>query len=71
MPVVCSGSVAYDYILTFKGRFADHILPEKAHILNLSFLVDSMVKRKGGVAGNYAYSFQLPRLPERGSGHRR
>ena len=63
MPVVCSGSVAYDYILTFKGRFADHILPEKAHILNLSFLVDSMVKRKGGVAGNYAYSFQLLGYP--------
>ena len=41
MAVVATGSVAFDYILTFKGRFADHILPDKKHILNLSFLVDT------------------------------
>jgi adenosine kinase len=59
MTVVATGSIAFDYILTFKGRFADHILPDKKHILNLSFLVDSLQKRKGGVAGNYAYNLHL------------
>jgi adenosine kinase len=63
MAVVATGSVAFDYILTFKGRFADHILPEKAHILNLSFLVDSLEKRKGGVAANYAYNLALLGYP--------
>ena len=57
--VLCTGSIAYDYILTFKGRFKDHILLDKTHILNLSFLVDDLKKRKGGVAGNYAYNLAL------------
>jgi adenosine kinase len=57
--VLCTGSIAYDYILTFKGRFKDHILLDKTHILNLSFLVDDLQKRKGGVAGNYAYNLSL------------
>src|SRR5579872_230398 len=61
--VVCSGSVAYDYILTFKGRFKDHILPDKTHILNLSFLVDDLQKRRGGVAGNYAYNLAMLGYP--------
>src|SRR2546427_2493177 len=57
--VVASGSIAFDYILTFRGHFGDHILPDKAHVINLSFLVDSMQKRRGGVAGNYAYNLAL------------
>ena len=57
--VLCTGSIAYDYILTFKGKFKDHILPDKTHILNLSFLVDDLQKRRGGVAGNYAYNLRL------------
>src|SRR2546426_7787652 len=57
--VLCTGSIAYDYILSFKGRFRDHILLDKTHILNLSFLVDDLQKRRGGVAGNYAYNFSL------------
>ena len=61
--VVCTGSVAYDYILNFAGRFRDHILPDKTHILNLSFLVDDLHKRRGGVAGNYAYNLSLLRHP--------
>jgi adenosine kinase len=61
--VVSTGSIAFDYILTFKGRFADHILPDKAHVINLSFLVDSLEKRRGGVAGNYAYSLALLGYP--------
>ena len=59
MTVVCTGSVAFDYILTYRGRFADHIVTGKTHILNLSFLVDTLVKRRGGVAGNYAYNLHL------------
>ncbi len=59
MTVVCTGSIAYDYILNFNGRFKDHILPDKTHILNLSFLVDDLQKRRGGVAGNYAYNLAL------------
>lgn len=63
MSVVCTGSIAYDYILSFKGRFKDHILADKMHILNLSFLVDDLRKRRGGVAGNYAYNLSLLGYP--------
>lgn len=57
--VLATGSVAFDYILSFQGRFREHILPDKAHILNLSFLVDRLEKRRGGVAANYAYNLSL------------
>ena len=63
MTVVCTGSIAYDYILSFKGHFKDHILLDKTHILNLSFLVDDLKKRRGGVAGNYAYNLALLGYP--------
>ncbi len=63
MAVIATGSIAFDYILTFNGRFADHILPEMAHVINLSFLVDSVVKRRGGVAANYAYTLSLLGYP--------
>src|SRR6266852_9501071 len=63
MTVVCTGSIAYDYLLTFKGRFREHILLDKTHILNLSFLVDDLHKRRGGVAGNYAYNLSLLGYP--------
>jgi adenosine kinase len=59
MTVLCTGSIAYDYILTFKGHFKEHILLDKTHILNLSFLVDDLQKRRGGVAGNYAHNLAL------------
>jgi adenosine kinase len=63
MTVVCTGSIAFDYILTFKGHFKDHILLDKTHILNLSFLVDDLQKRRGGVAGNYAHNLVLLGYP--------
>jgi adenosine kinase len=63
MTVVATGSVAFDYILTFNGHFADHILPDKKHILNLSFLVDTFERRRGGVAVNYAYNLALLKHP--------
>lgn len=57
--VLATGSIAFDFILTFKGRFRDHILPDQTHILNLSFLVDQFERRRGGVAANYAYNLAL------------
>jgi len=60
MNVVITGSIAYDYIMSFPGYFKDHILADKvADSINLSFLVDSMVRRRGGVASNIAYSLGL------------
>ena len=63
MSVIASGSVAFDYILSFGGRFADHILADQTHIINLSFLVDKLSKRRGGVAANYAYNLSLLGYP--------
>lgn len=59
MRIVVTGSLAFDYIMDFPGFFRDHMLMEKAHILSVSFLVDSMRKMRGGVAGNIAYNLAL------------
>ena len=59
MRIVVTGSLAYDYIMDFPGHFKDHILQDKAHMLSVSFLVDSMRRLRGGVAGNIAYSLAL------------
>ena len=59
MNITLTGSVAYDYLMTFPGLFRDHILPDKLDSISLSFLVDSMVKRRGGIAPNIAYSLAL------------
>ena len=59
MRIVVTGSLAYDYIMNFPGYFKDHILPEKVHMLSVSFLVDSMRRMRGGVAGNIAYTLAL------------
>jgi adenosine kinase len=56
--LIC-GSVAYDTIMVFNGRFRDHILPDKIHMLNVSFLVPQMRREFGGCAGNIAYNLQL------------
>src|SRR2546423_12818178 len=63
MAVVATGSIAFDYILTFKGRFGDHIIPDKAHIIKLSFLVETMQRPRGGLPGNYPYTLAPPRHP--------
>jgi adenosine kinase len=57
--VLLSGSIAYDYIMAFPGFFGDHILPDKTHMLSVSFLVESLRRQRGGVAGNIAYSLAL------------
>ena len=59
MRVAVTGSVAYDTIMVFPGRFADHILPDKTHLINLSFLVDRLEQRRGGTAANIAYTMAL------------
>lgn len=61
MNIYVSGSMAYDRIMDFPGRFADHILPDKIHILNVCFTVNGMVEKFGGTAGNIAYSLSLLR----------
>ena len=59
MKIIVSGSLAYDRIMDFPGNFSDHILPDKIHVLNVSFTVNSMVERLGGTAGNIAYALSL------------
>lgn len=59
MPIYVSGSLAFDRIMTFNGNFKDHILLDKLHMINVSFMVDSMDERNGGCAGNIAYSLAL------------
>jgi len=56
--LIC-GSVAYDTIMVFQGRFKEHILPDKIHMLNVSFLVPQMRREFGGCAGNIAYNLRL------------
>lgn len=56
--LIC-GSLAYDNIMTFQGRFGDHILPDQVHMLNISFLVPTMRRNFGGCAGNIAYALKL------------
>ncbi|MGI8477406.1 MAG: carbohydrate kinase family protein [Thermomicrobiales bacterium] len=57
--MVVSASIAFDIIMSFGGSIADHIIPDKTHVISVSFLVDSMRKLRGGVAGNIAYSLAL------------
>src|SRR5262245_21610842 len=66
MRIVVTGSIAFDYLMSFPGKFTEHLLPEHVHRVSLSFLVDSMDKRRGGCAPNIAYTLALlgerPRL---------
>jgi len=59
MNIYISGSMAYDRIMDFPGKFSDHILPDKIHILNVCFTVNGMQEKFGGTAGNIAYSLSL------------
>lgn len=59
MSFVITGSVAYDYLMSYPGRFRDQILPDKLESLSLSFLADSMSRERGGVAANIAYTMKL------------
>ena len=59
MDILLTGSVAYDYLMTFPGLFKEQILPERLEKISLSFLVDSMSRQRGGIAPNIAYSMAL------------
>jgi adenosine kinase len=59
MTTLICGSIAYDTIMVFPGRFKEHILAEKLHILNVAFLVPDMRREFGGCAGNIAYNLQM------------
>ena len=66
MNILLTGSVAFDYLMTFPGFFRDHILPEHLDSISLSFLVDSMRRVRGGIAPTITYTLALfgdkPRL---------
>jgi len=59
MKIGLTGSIAYDYLMSFPGHFTDHILEDKLESISLSFLVDKMVKRRGGVGPNIGYTMAL------------
>jgi adenosine kinase len=60
---VVSASIAFDHIQQFGGSFKDHILEDKAHIISVSFLLDSLKHQRGGVGGNMAYNLALLGVP--------
>jgi adenosine kinase len=66
MSIVVTGSIAFDYLMSFPGKFTEHFLPEHMSRVSLSFLVDTMDKRRGGCAPNISYTLALlgerPRL---------
>ncbi len=59
MNIVCTGSIAYDYLMSFPGYFKENILPEHLDKITVSFLVDDMIKQRGGTAPNIAYTLAL------------
>jgi adenosine kinase len=59
MKIVLAGSIANDYLMSFPGRFSEHILPGQIENISLSFLVDSLTRRPGGIAANIAYTLAL------------
>ena len=59
MEIVVTGSIAYDYLMTFPGSFSEHLLSEHLARLSVSFLVDSMERRRGGCAPNIAYTLAM------------
>jgi adenosine kinase len=59
MSIIVTGSIAFDYLMSFPGKFTEHLLPEHMSRLSVSFLVDTMDKRRGGCAPNIAYTLAL------------
>ncbi|MBI5666551.1 MAG: carbohydrate kinase family protein [Chloroflexi bacterium] len=65
MDIIVTGSIAYDYLMRFPGRFTDYFIREQLHQVSLSFLVDEMTKHWGGVAANIAFNMALMGLRPR------
>src|SRR4051812_49593628 len=59
MSTIVTGSIAFDYLMSFPGKFTEHFLPEHMNRVSLSFLVETMDKRRGGCAPNIAYTLAL------------
>ncbi|MCA9977905.1 MAG: carbohydrate kinase family protein, partial [Anaerolineales bacterium] len=59
MKIVVTGSIAYDYLMSFPGKFTENLLAEQLHTISVSFLVDSLVRQRGGTAPNIAYTMAL------------
>jgi adenosine kinase len=59
MSALICGSMAFDTVMVFQGRFKEHILPDRIHMLNVSFLVPGLRRNFGGCAGNIAYNLRL------------
>ena len=71
MDILVTGSIAYDYLMRFPGKFTDYLLPEHLDNISLSFLVSEMTKHWGGVAANIAYNLALLGLRPKALRHRR
>lgn len=61
--LIVTGTLAYDYLMAFPGQFHDHILPDQLDKINLSFIMHSFTRRRGGTAGNVSYSLGLLTTP--------
>ena len=59
MNIVVTGSIAFDYLMEFPGRFTEHLLPDQLHQISVSFLVKKMSKMRGGTGPNIAYTIGL------------
>lgn len=59
MTIAVNGSIAFDTIMTFPDYFKNHILPDKVHLISVSFLLDSLQRRRGGCGGNISYNLTL------------
>jgi adenosine kinase len=59
MQIIVTGSLAFDQIMLFPGAFIDHIMPDKLHVMSVSFIVEKLHKNFGGVAGNISYNLAL------------
>ncbi len=57
--LICGSSFAFDSVMVFPGRFKDHILPDRIHMLSVAFLVPTLSRNFGGTAGNIAYNLKL------------
>ncbi len=62
--LIITGSIAYDYIMEFPGKFGEHILPEHTNNINLSFIANKFAKHRGGTAGNVSYTIGLLQTPQ-------
>ncbi len=61
--ITITGSLAFDYIMDFKGKFGEHFMADKLHQISVSFLIDSLSKQRGGNSGNISYTLSLLNTP--------